>query len=106
MGNLSKNDAIDQKVDSLLALMTLEEKVGQLNMYNGSGDVRPVKELKGFNRIHLDPGEETVVEFTINNKLLSFYRLDLTFGSEPGKFTVMVGGNSQITTDLEFELIR
>jgi len=38
-GNLSKNDAIDQKVDSLLALMTLEEKVGQLNLYNGSWDV-------------------------------------------------------------------
>ena len=56
--------------------------------------VRPIKELKGYEQISLEPGEEKEITFTVDNETLSFYRSNLTFGSEPGKFALMVGGNS------------
>ncbi|WP_422359739.1 beta-glucosidase BglX [Reichenbachiella sp.] len=66
---------------------------------------RPVKELKGFEKITLKPGEEKEVQFTINNETLSYYRADLSFGSEPGKFAVMIGGNSQKILTTDFRLV-
>ncbi|MEP2512537.1 MAG: beta-glucosidase BglX [Reichenbachiella sp.] len=66
---------------------------------------RPVKELKGFEKVQLEPGEERVVKFTISNETLSYYRADLSFGSEPGKFAVMIGGNSQKTLTTDFRLV-
>lgn len=66
---------------------------------------RPVKELKGFEKITLEPGEERVVKFTISNETLSYYRADLSFGSEPGKFALMIGGNSQKTLMTDFRLV-
>lgn len=66
---------------------------------------RPVKELKGFEKVVLNPGEERVVKFTISNETLSYYRADLSFGSEPGKFAVMIGGNSQKTLMTDFRLV-
>ena len=65
---------------------------------------RPVKELKGFQKIDLKTGETKKVSFVISNKTLSFYRQDLTFGSEPGKFLFMVGGNSRDVKQVEFNL--
>lgn len=65
---------------------------------------RPVKELKGFQKIMLKPGESRNVTFTLTEKDLSFYRADLTFGAEPGKFQVFVGGNSHDVLTAEFEL--
>lgn len=66
---------------------------------------RPVKELKGFEKITLKPGEEREVQFTINNETLSYYRADLSFGSEPGRFAVMIGGDSQKTLTTDFRLV-
>ncbi|SMD38239.1 beta-glucosidase [Reichenbachiella faecimaris] len=66
---------------------------------------RPVKELKGFENITLNPGEEREVLFTINNETLSYYRADLSFGSEPGRFAVMIGGDSQKTLTTDFRLV-
>lgn len=59
---------------------------------------RPVKELKGFQKIMLKAGESRAVTFTLTERDLSFYRQDMTFGTEPGEFDIMVGGNS---TDLK-----
>jgi beta-glucosidase len=56
---------------------------------------RPVKELKGFQKISLAPGESKEVTFKISAKDLSFYRFDLSWGTEPGNFEVFVGGDSQ-----------
>lgn len=56
---------------------------------------RPVKELKGFELVELQPGETKQVTFTINNDLLEFYNANREWTSEPGEFTVMVGGNSR-----------
>ncbi len=65
---------------------------------------RPVKELKGFQKIKLKVGETKEVSFTLGMKDLSFYKSDLTFGYEPGKFHLFVGGNSRDTKQAEFEL--
>lgn len=65
---------------------------------------RPVKELKGFQKISLKAGETKKVSFTIRNADLSFYNYDLSFGSEPGKFEVFVGQNSRDLKKADLEL--
>lgn len=60
-----------------------------------SSVVRPVKELKGFKRIHLKPGETRDVNFTINFNSLALYNRKMERVVEPGEFTVMVGPNSE-----------
>ncbi|MEQ8238570.1 MAG: beta-glucosidase BglX [Cyclobacteriaceae bacterium] len=67
---------------------------------------RPVMELKSFQSITLEPNEEKEVYFEINKELLSFYRSDLTFGSEPGKFSIMIGNSSKNFNTLDIELIE
>ena len=65
---------------------------------------RPVKELKGFERISLKAGESRDVNFTIDVDMLKFYNSDLQFVAEPGDFEVMVGGNSRDVQSLKFSL--
>ncbi|MHB9011092.1 MAG: beta-glucosidase BglX [Ignavibacteriaceae bacterium] len=55
---------------------------------------RPVKELKSFKRIYLNPGEEKTVTFSITPAMLKFYNIDMKKVIEPGKFQIMIGGNS------------
>ena len=59
--------------------------------------VRPVKELKGIEKIRLAPGESKKVSFPITEDMLRFHRADGSFGSEPGKFMLWIGLDS--TTD-------
>ncbi|RZJ68699.1 MAG: beta-glucosidase BglX [Flavobacterium sp.] len=67
--------------------------------------VRPVKELKDFQKIKLAAGESKTITFTIDDSKLSFYHEDLTFASEAGEFDVMVGSSSEdIRVKSEFEL--
>lgn len=56
--------------------------------------VRPVKELKGFQRVVLKPGERRTVSFTIDRDTLSFFDRKLAWGAEPGTFELMVGSAS------------
>ena len=56
---------------------------------------RPVKELKGFEKIFLKAGESKTVSFRITPELLHFYDYDLNYVAEPGDFEVMIGSNSQ-----------
>ena len=65
---------------------------------------RPVKELKGFQKAVLKAGETKKVSFVVKNKDLSFYKSDLSFGSEPGKFQLMIGGNSRDVKQVELNL--
>ena len=65
---------------------------------------RPVKELKGFERIHLKKGESKQVTFTITPELLKFYNYDLQYVCEPGEFSVMIGPNSHDVTAKSFKL--
>lgn len=64
--------------------------------------VRPVKELKGYQKITLAPGEEQIVTFEITEKELSFLRADNTWGSEPGTFRVFIGTDSAVQGYAEF----
>ena len=57
---------------------------------------RPVKELKGFERIHLKKGESRVVRFEITDDMLKFYDHDLNYVLEPGEFEVMIGPDSSL----------
>ncbi|HEY3390302.1 MAG TPA: glycoside hydrolase family 3 C-terminal domain-containing protein, partial [Prolixibacteraceae bacterium] len=56
---------------------------------------RPVKELKGFQKIAVKAGESKKVIFTITPEELKFYNADLKYDWEPGEFVIMVGGNSR-----------
>lgn len=56
--------------------------------------VRPVKELKGFQKIYLKAGETKTVSFTINKDVLEFYTANRKWEVEPGEFLLFVGGNS------------
>lgn len=81
------------------------EEVVQLYLRDLVGSVtRPVKELKGFQKFMLKAGESKDVTFKLTNKDLSFYRKDMTFGSEPGKFEIFIGGNSRDVKRAEFLL--
>ena len=66
--------------------------------------VRPVKELKGFQKIFLKAGETKTVSFVLSGKTLSFYDGDGNPKLEAGKFKVFVGGDSKNTLEAPFEL--
>ena len=56
---------------------------------------RPVKELKGFQRVSLKPGEERAIDFEITPDMLAYYNLQMNWVVEPGDFKIMVGGSSR-----------
>ena len=66
---------------------------------------RPVKELKGFQKIDLKAGESKTVNFKITNDDLKFYNYDLEYVSEPGDFKVFIGGNSRDVKEADFKLL-
>jgi len=59
-----------------------------------SSVTRPVKELKGFKRITLEPGQTKTVSFTIDKSKLAFWDINMNYTVEPGDFDIMVGGSS------------
>lgn len=63
---------------------------------------RPVKELKGFQKIRLEPGEARQVNFMITLDDLRFYTQDMRFQAEPGDFKVMIGPNALHTKEADF----
>ena len=65
---------------------------------------RPVKELKGFEKIHLKAGESRKVSFNITTEMLKFYNSKLEYVCEPGEFEVMIGGNSKEVKKVSFTL--
>ncbi len=65
---------------------------------------RPVKELKGFQKISLKKGESREVSFTIGVNDLKFYNSDLDFVAEPGDFKLFIGGNSRDVKEADFKL--
>ena len=72
------------------------KEVVQLYIRDMVGSVtRPVKELKGFQKISLKPGESKTVSFRITPNDLKFYNYDLKYDWEPGEFMIMIGGNSR-----------
>ena len=67
--------------------------------------VRPVKELKGFEMVDLQPNESKTLTFSLGEKELGFYNQDGKFVVEPGTFKIMIGGNSADVQELTIELL-
>jgi beta-glucosidase len=65
---------------------------------------RPVRELKGFARVRLSPGESQRVSFPLSPEAMSFYDLNGKWQCEPGDFLVWVGGDSQAALETGFRL--
>jgi beta-glucosidase len=66
--------------------------------------VRPVMELKGFEKIALKAGESQEVSFTIDADDLAFYTRDMSFKAEPGDFALMIGPSSISYESVPFKL--
>jgi beta-glucosidase len=82
------------------------ETVVQLYIQDVTGSmIRPIKELKNFQKITLKAGEQKVVHFTITEDDLKFFNAQLKYAAEPGKFNVEIGLDSQDVTQQSFELL-
>ena len=84
------------------------DEVVQLYIRDVAASVtRPVKELKGFQRVTLRPGEKRSVEFILGPEQLGFYDREMRFAVEPGEFKIMVGTSSadphELVTSFEVE---
>ncbi|MBK9096666.1 MAG: glycoside hydrolase family 3 C-terminal domain-containing protein [bacterium] len=113
-----KNISVDKtkinKTDSFTVSVELSntgkyegEEVAQLYIQDEvAGVTRPVKQLKGFQKINLKPGETRKMSFTISPDMLSFLNKDLRQVIEPGKFNVMIGGNSVDLITTSFEVVE
>ncbi len=79
------------------------EEVVQLYIRDLVGSLtRPIKELKGFQKIELDVGETKTITFTINSETLHFYTANRKWEVEPGDFNIWVGGDSNATLKSSF----
>ena len=82
------------------------ETVVQLYIQDVTGSmIRPIKELKNFQKVMLKAGEQKVVHFTITEDDLKFFNAQLKYAAEPGKFNVQIGLDSQDVTQQSFELL-
>ena len=66
---------------------------------------RPVRELKGFEKVLLQPGETKTVSFEIDVDALSFWNQEMEYVAEPGEFKVYIGGDSRTVNEASFELL-
>ena len=83
------------------------KEVVQLYIRDLVGSItRPVRELKGFQKIAIKKGEKQTVTFQITEEDLKFYNLDLQFVAEFGQFEIFVGGNSNTELKALFELVK
>ena len=67
--------------------------------------VRPIRELKGFRKIALQPGEHADVEFVLDRHALSFTRANGEFGAEPGLFDLWIASSAEAGEAVRFELL-
>ena len=81
------------------------EEVVQLYVRDEAASItRPVKELKGFDKIKLKVGESKTVTFDVKREQLGFYNNQMKFVVEKGDFTFMVGGNSRDLQEIKYTL--
>jgi beta-glucosidase len=102
---MSFDDKINVSVDVTNTGNYDGKEVVQLYIRDLVGSVtRPLKELKGFQKIGLKKGENKTVTFEISIEVLKFYNSNLDYVAEPGQFEVFVGGNSDTVNKVTFEL--
>lgn len=104
---LSMVDSLHAKIDITNTSQVTAKETVQLYIRDLVGSTtRPVKELKGFRKIELSPGETRTVQFTLKSSDLAFYNRDRTFACEPGTFHLWVGPNARTGHKASFELIE
>ncbi len=111
-GEMTLSDTTLERGGSITARVTVTNtgdrtgrEIVQLYIRDLVGSIsRPVLELKGFEKVELQPGETKEVQFRIDEELLKFYNYDLEYGAESGEFSVFVGPNSRDTQRMEFRL--
>lgn len=82
------------------------KEIAQLYIRDVKGScVRPEKELKGFEKIELDVGEEKTISFEINEEMLKYWNKDLNFVAEKGEFQVFIGKDSSCQPFASFNLV-
>ena len=67
---------------------------------------RPVLELKGFEKISLEPNETKTVSFEISEKTIEFYTINKKWEAEPGKFKLFIGSSSKDLKSVDFSFIN
>ncbi len=106
--------AVERKEDERVYLRTKIKNVGEMDgvevaqLYirdDFSEIVRPVKEMKGFQRVFLKAGEEKEITFEITVEMLKYYGINNEFTAEKGKFTLMVGSDSENLQEISLRLI-
>jgi beta-glucosidase len=105
---IKSSETIEVSVDIKNTGKYTGEEVVQLYLQDKFGSVvRPIMELKDFQKIKLAVGETKTIKFIIDNQKLSFYNDKLEFKSEPGDFDVMIGSSAvDIRLKSNFELIK
>ncbi len=102
---INKNESLTASINITNTGKVEGEEVVQLYIRDLVGSVtRPVKELKGFRKIKLSPGETQTVSFSVTPDMLTFLDINLKPVIEPGKFNVMIGGNSVDLNSISFEV--
>jgi len=105
---MKSNETIEVSVTITNTGKYTGEEVVQLYLQDKFGSVvRPIQELKDFQKIKLESGASKTLKFVIDNTKLSFYNSKLEFQSEPGDFELMIGSSSaDIRLRTNFELIK
>jgi len=94
--NIKVNESTKVSVDVKNTGKVAGDEIVQLYIHDKVSSVtRPVKELKGFQRISLKPGETKTVTLEITPDKLAFHNIDMEFVVEPGEFEIMVGNSSR-----------
>ncbi len=102
---LTKDSFITAKIHVTNTGDVAGKEVVQMYIRDVAGSVsRPVRELKGFSKILLNPDESMTVEFTITPDMLAFWNQQMEFGAENGRFEVFIGGDSTTDNKAEFSL--
>ncbi|WP_416448468.1 beta-glucosidase BglX [Leeuwenhoekiella sp. A2] len=102
--SLAQGEKITASVEVKNTGSVAGDEVVQLYLRDLVGSItRPIKELKGFKKIHLEAGETKTVSFTIDEKLISFFTKNKIWEAEPGDFKVFIGGNSVDVQESQFQ---
>ena len=104
---MKRSETIEVSMDLANTGHAAGEEVVQLYLRDKVGSVvRPVMELKDFQKVKLAAGETKTLKFVIDGGKLSFYNQDLEYGPEPGEFNLMLGSSSgDIRLSHDFELV-
>jgi beta-glucosidase len=102
---LRSGDSLRVDVDVTNTGNVAGDEVVQLYVRDDVASVtRPVKELRGFRRVSVQPGQMTTVRFAMSDRDLSFYDAAMRRVIEPGRFTVFVGSSSDSVREARFDL--